>query len=87
MLIQDVERRTGLDRATIRFYEKEGIVVPMREENGYRMYQEHDIALLLKIKLLRQLGVSLSTIKSLQQGNSDFSVVLAEQIVYLERPR
>ena len=84
MLIQDVERRTGLDRATIRFYEKENLVVPIREDNGYRTYQEHDVELLLKIKLLRQLGVSLFKIKSLQQGSEDFSVILAEQIEMLE---
>lgn len=84
MLIQDVERRTGLDRATIRFYEKENLVVPKREENGYRTYQEHDVALLLKIKLLRQLGVSIYKIKNLQQGSSDFSDILAEQIELLE---
>ena len=84
MLIQDVERRTGLDRATIRFYEKENLVVPIREDNGYRTYQEHDVELLLKIKLLRQLGVSLFKIKSLQQGSEDFSAILAEQIEMLE---
>lgn len=84
MLIQDVERKTGLDRATIRFYEKENLVIPIREENGYRTYQEHDVELLLKIKLLRQLGVSLSKIKNLQQGSSDFSEILSEQVSLLE---
>lgn len=84
MLIQDVERQTGLDRATIRYYEKENLVVPIREENGYRIYQEHDVALLLKIKLLRQLGVSLFKIKNLQQGSADFAEVLEEQIGILE---
>ena len=47
MLIQDVERKTGLDRATIRFYEKERIITPQREENGYRSYQDQDIQTLL----------------------------------------
>ena len=36
MKIQDVEVRTGLDRATIRFYEKEQILLPQRADNGYR---------------------------------------------------
>ena len=85
MLIQDVERRTGLDRATIRFYEKEEIMIPQREENGYRSYSEENVQLLLKVKLLRQLGVSLFKIKSLQQGSGDFSLILTEQIQILER--
>jgi len=84
MLIQDVERRTNLDRATIRFYEKEGIFIPQRSENGYRSYSDADVDLLLKVKLLRQLGISLHRIKCLQQGSDDFSQILQEQIKNLE---
>ena len=85
MLIQDVERKTGLDRATVRFYEKEGIVVPAREENGYRTYTDTDVELLLKIKLLRQLGLPLGKIRGLQQGSDDFSQVISDQIGILEQ--
>lgn len=85
MRIQDVEKETGLDRATIRFYEKEGLVVPVRHENGYREYDENDLQLLMKIKLLRQLDVSLVKIKQLQQGSADISTVLEDQINYLEQ--
>lgn len=84
MLIQDMEHKTGLDRATIRFYEREGLVIPQREDNGYRIYCEEDLQLLLKIKLLRQLGVPLVKIKKLQQGNCDFSQILSDQIEALE---
>ena len=83
MLIQDVERKTGLDRATIRFYEKEELIVPERAENGYRTYSEADIKILLKVKLLRQLGVSLPKIKRLQKGSADFSEILSQQIEIL----
>lgn len=85
MKIQDVEVRTGLDRATIRFYEKEQILLPQRADNGYRNYSEEDVELLLKIKLLRKLGVNLSTIKSLQQGSADLKTVLMQQIQVLEQ--
>ena len=84
MLILDVERLTGMDRATIRFYEKEKIIVPARAENGYRFYSDEEIQILLKVKLLRQLGFSLWKIKELQKGNVDFSAVLTEQIKTLE---
>lgn len=84
MRIQDVELQTGLDRATIRYYEKEGLVVPRRQENGYRSYSADDVQLLLKIKLLRQLGVSLLKISSLQQGSGNFSEILEQQIMILE---
>jgi len=85
MQILDMEQRTGLDRATIRFYEKEGLVVPRREGNGYRIYSNEDLQSLLRIKLLRQLGVSLFKIKSLHQGEGNFSQILNEQIQLLEK--
>ena len=34
MQINELEMKTGLDRATIRFYEKEGMITPTRLENG-----------------------------------------------------
>lgn len=84
MLIRELEYKTLLDRATIRFYEKEGLITPERKENGYRTYSEADVDTLLKVKLLRQLGISLEKIKALQQGCEDFSAALAEQIASLE---
>ena len=36
MTIKDVEERTGLSRSNIRFYEKEKLIEPSRNEsNGY----------------------------------------------------
>ena len=36
MTIKDVEERTGLSRSNVRFYEKEKLVEPSRNEsNGY----------------------------------------------------
>jgi len=80
MLIRDLEQKTELDRATIRFYEKEGFINPSREENGYRTYSEDDCNTLLKIKLMRQLGFGLEKIKLLQAGTLQLQSVLEEQI-------
>ena len=85
MLIRELEQMTGLDRATIRFYEREGLITPTRAENGYRTYGEADCDTLLKVKLLRQLGMPLERIKELQQGSADLSDVLTEQIAALEK--
>lgn len=84
MLIRELEHETGLERATIRFYEKEGFIQPQRSENGYRRYSQEDCDTLLKIKLLRQLGMSLETIRDLQQGSGDFSDALSDQINALD---
>lgn len=73
MKIQELERITGLERPSIRFYEKEGLLNPRRLENGYRDYSEEDAELLKKIKLLRRLGMSVEKIRNLQQGSEDLS--------------
>lgn len=83
MQIRDLEERTGLDRATIRYYEKEGLLAPRREENGYRLYSEADEKTLLKMKLLRRLGMSLEAIRQFQQGSGNFSSALDAQITAL----
>ena len=31
MIINDLEAKCGLDRATIRYYEKEGMITPVRK--------------------------------------------------------
>lgn len=80
MRIQELESKTGLERATIRFYEKEGLLNPARQENGYRDYSLEDCDNLLKIKLLRHLGMNLDKIKILQQGREDFGQAMDEQI-------
>lgn len=84
MLIRELENITGLERATIRFYEREGFITPLRHENGYREYSDGDSETLLKVKLLRQLGMPLDTIRELQQGSGDFSAALTDQINALE---
>ena len=44
MTIKEVEQRTGLPRSVIRFYEKEGLIAPQRnEENRYRAYSQADV--------------------------------------------
>lgn len=85
MKIQELETHSGLDRATIRFYEKEELISPARLENGYRDYSEDDLRMLLKIKLLRRLGVSLETIKELQQGSGGLQDILPAQIRQLQQ--
>ena len=82
MKIQELERRTGLERPSIRFYEKEGLLTPARLENGYREYSEADVELLKKIKLLRQLGMSVEKIRALQQGSEDLSAAIARQAAF-----
>lgn len=75
--IKDIEQRTGMSRANIRYYESLGLISPPRQDNGYRDYGEEDIAALLKIKLLRSLDVSLEDIGALSRGEADMDAILS----------
>ena len=44
MTIKEAEEQTGLTRSNIRFYEKEKLIEPARnDKNGYRDYSESDV--------------------------------------------
>lgn len=87
MNIQSIERKSELDRANIRFYEREGLISPKRLENGYRDYSEDDLSLLLKIKLLRRLGISLETIRSVINGETPLDKILADRLTQISTLR
>ena len=80
MTIKEMEDRTGVPRANLRYYEQEGLLKPNRLKNGYRDYSERDVEELMRIKLLRSLDVSTEDIKKLQSGEESLSGVLTEKI-------
>ncbi len=85
MTIKEIETRSGMTRANIRFYEAEGLLEPSRLENGYRDYSEDDLAALDRIRLLRGLHVPLDEIRALQKGARTLVEVLEWQLPALER--
>ena len=85
MTIKEAEGRTGLARANIRYYEDQGFFSPARGENGYRDYSGRDVEILLKVKLLRQLGFSLEDIRALQRGDQTLETALARREEELDR--
>lgn len=69
MKIKEVEKQIGITRANIRYYEKEGLLMPLRnQENNYREYTKEDVERLERIKILRTLGISIAEIKQLNKG-------------------
>lgn len=87
MTIKDVELQTGLARANIRYYEDQGFFSAARGENGYRNYSDENVDILLRVKLLRQLGFSLEEIHALQKGEQSLDRALAERESGLEAER
>ena len=79
MTIHEIEERTGMARANIRYYERVGLLAPCRSGNNYRDYSEDDLAALQKIRLLRQLRIPVSDIARLQSGEAELLTLLAGQ--------
>ena len=80
MTIKDVEERTGLSRSNVRFYEKEKLVEPSRNEsNGYRDYSENDVENIKKIAYLRTLGISIEDIRNIISEKVTLQEMLEKQ--------
>jgi MerR family transcriptional regulator, copper efflux regulator len=66
MRIGQFSEHTGLTRDTIRFYEKQGLLKPIRSgDGGYREYATTDVDRCAMIRLGQQLGFSLAQIREL----------------------
>lgn len=84
MTIKEVEEQLGLSRATIRFYEKEKLIVPQRSGNTYREYSEEDIVVIKKIVVLRKLGFSIAEIRDFLEENVPMQELLERNILELQ---
>ncbi len=85
MTIKEVEQYLEVPRATVRFYEKEGLISPERGGNGYRDYSEEDVEKLRKIIVFRKLGMALTDIEDVLDGAKPLSLAVEENIVNLEK--
>ena len=43
MKINELEDLLGVSKATIRYYEDQGLVIPPRTDNGYREYSDEEV--------------------------------------------
>ena len=85
MTIKEVEMLLDIPRATVRFYEKEGLISPTREGNGYRDYSHEDVEKLKKIIIFRKIGLSVEEINDLFDGVKTLEEVLDANIVNLQK--
>jgi DNA-binding transcriptional MerR regulator len=83
MKINEAEQLLGITKANIRFYEKEGLLSPSRNESGYRDYSGGDIALLKQIVILRKLGIPVQKIGDILDGALPLQDALEENITSL----
>lgn len=72
MKISEAAAASGCHLETIRYYEREGLMMPpARASNGYRTYKQDEVERLRFISRGRELGFSLDEIRSLLRLNDD----------------
>ncbi len=86
MNTKQVEELTGMSRQNIRYYERQGLLEPAREDgNAYRDYSEEDVRRLKLIKMLRMLDMPLKEIENVINGTVSIQEAAARQQEELER--
>ncbi len=85
MTIKEAEEQTGLSRSTIRFYEKEKLIEPSRnDKNGYRDYSEKDIEIIKKIAYLRTLEISIEDIRCIISEKVSLAEIIEKQTAAIQ---
>lgn len=86
--VAQLASKARLTERTLRYYDQIGLLVPTRDDNGYRVYDEKDVEKLQRIILLRSCGIGLADIaRVLEGGEQDLAVLLKRQLASLMRQR
>ena len=65
MKVGELAKKMGITVRTLQYYDKEGLLSPSSEsEGGFRLYTDKDMVKLIQILTMKQLGLTLSDIKS-----------------------
>lgn len=98
MLIGELSKKTGISRDTIRFYEKEALIVPTKPlrkvffSNNYKDYPDSVVSSLLFIQGTKALGFTLSEIREMlklrslkQKGSKIWAAKAEEKLEEIDR--
>ncbi|MBX3094817.1 MAG: MerR family transcriptional regulator [Cryobacterium sp.] len=84
--IQEIARLSGATSRTLRHYDDIGLLPPSRiGGNGYRYYDEHALARLQRILLLRELGLGLPAIAEVLEGQTSNTDALTTHLHWLRQ--
>ena len=86
--IKEAAQLSGVSIKTLYHYDKIGLLVPLKSENGYRTYSQEDLERLQVILFYKYLGFSLEKIAELlKEEKTDLLPHLTRQLDYLTRER
>lgn len=69
--IQQAAAKTGIPKDSLRYYDKMGILSPKRHQNGYRYYNDNDLAVLQSITVMKYAQFTLAEIKAMVDLSCD----------------
>ena len=86
--IKEAAQLSGVSVKTLYHYDKIGLLVPLKSENGYRTYSQEDLERLQVILYYKYLGFSLEKIAELlKEDTTDILSHLTRQLDYLTQER
>ena len=85
--IGEISKVTGLGIHTLRYYEHENLIIPLRNASNRRRYSEKDIAWIAFIKRLKATGMPIKEIKKYAALRAKGDVTLSERMEMLIQHR
>ena len=85
--IGEFSKVTGLGIHTLRYYEHENLIIPLRNASNRRRYSEKDIAWIAFIKRLKATGMPIKEIKKYAALRAKGDVTLSERMEMLIQHR
>lgn len=87
MRTKQLEEMLGITKEALRYYEKEGLIKPERDENNYRNYLQSDIDVLKLILMLRSMEISIDEIKLILNNELSIREALKTKEDYIEKSK
>ncbi len=85
--IGEFSKVTGLGIHTLRYYEHESLIIPLRNASNRRRYSEKDIAWIAFIKRLKETGMPIKEIKRYAVLRAEGDDTLSERMEMLVQHR
>ena len=85
--IGEFSKVTGLGIHTLRYYEHESLIIPLRNSSNRRRYSEKDIAWIAFIKRLKATGMPIKEIKKYAALRAKGDATLSERMEMLVQHR
>ena len=83
MKTNELEKLLGTTKDTLRYYEKEELISPSRDDNGYRNYSHEDIRIIKNIIMLRSFDLSITDIRRIFNNEISLNTCLNQKKEYL----